>query len=392
MPVLFHPRAGSVGQGSDDPAAPLAFHRRLPGYTPTPLVELPELAAELALGRVVVKDESARLGLPAFKILGASWAVYRELADRLGDEPVWSGVEDLAASVEPLRPLELLAATDGNHGRAVARVARWLALGARIFVPQGTAGDRIRAIESEGARVIIVPGGYDEAVRRAAGERAARSLLIQDTGWPGYEEIPLRVIEGYATMFLESDRQMDRAGVGRPDLILVQIGVGALAAAVVRHYRTGPAGRGARIVGVEPEDAACAAASIERGGRVTVAGPHRSMMAGLNCGTLSSVAWPWIERGLDAVVTVGDDRAAEAMRRLAAAGVVSGESGAAGLAGLLECLLGPGSDEARSRLGVTGATRVLLLSTEGITDADNYRRVLGAGDGGAPPRRSRRLP
>lgn len=379
MPVRFNPRAGPIDDGRSVNSAPLELHRRLPGYEPTPLMALPALAGELGLGLILVKDESARLGLPAFKILGASWAVYRELADRLGSEPrSWSGAGDLAAWAEPLRPLELLAATDGNHGRAVARVARWLGFEARVFVPRGTVSDRVRAIESEGAQVIVVPGGYDEAVRRAAGERAAKNLLIQDTGWPGYEEIPRRVIEGYATMFVEADRQMEERGIGAPDLVVVQVGVGALAAAVIRHYRAGP-GHGPRIASVEPEDAACAAASIERGLPVTVAGPHRSMMAGLNCGTLSCVAWPWLERGLDAAVTLGDDRAAEAMRRLAAHGIVSGESGAAGLAGLLEIGRGPRAAEARSRLELDEKSRVLLLSTEGVTDADNYRRVVGPG-------------
>jgi len=378
MPVLFNPRAERPASAGEAGASPLELHRRLPGYEPTPLVELPALAEELGLGRLLVKDESTRLGLPAFKILGASWAVYRELTGRLGHEPGdWSCVDDLAARFEPLRPLELLAATDGNHGRAVARVARWLGLEARIFVPRGTVRDRIRAIESEGAGVTVVQGGYDETVRRAAAERAERSLLVQDTGWPGYEEIPRRVIEGYTTMFTEIDRQAEERGIGPPDLVLVQIGVGALAAAVIRHYRKGEPGRRARIVGVEPADAACAGASIERGRPVTVPGPHRSMMAGLNCGTLSSVAWPWLERGLDAVVTLGDERAGEAMRRLAERGVVSGESGAAGLAGLLEIGHGPRSIEARERLGLDGESRVLLFSTEGITDADNYRRVVG---------------
>jgi diaminopropionate ammonia-lyase len=378
MPLLFNPRAGRVGSAGEGCAGPLDFHRRLPGYEPTPLVELPALAEELGLGRVLVKDESARLGLPAFKILGASWAVYRELADRLDQEPGdWSSVDDLAARFAPLRPLELLAATDGNHGRAVARVARWLGLGSKIFVPRGTVSDRIRAIESEGAEVIVVPGSYDETVGRAAAARAERSLLVQDTGWPGYERIPRRVIEGYATMFEEIDRQGEERGIGRPDLVLVQVGVGALAAAVIRHYRK-EGGRGrTRIVGVEPADAACAAASIERGRPVTVPGPHRSMMAGLNCGTISSVAWPWLEQGLDAVVTLGDERAGEAMRRLAGRGLASGESGAAGLAGLLEIGHGPRSTEARERLGLDGESRVLLFSTEGITDADNYSRVVG---------------
>jgi diaminopropionate ammonia-lyase len=344
---------------------PVGFHRRLPSYTATPLHDLTDLAQELGLGAILVKDESDRLGLPAFKVLGASWAVYRKAREMLGGEPEpWSTVEELSHLLIPLRPLTLVAATDGNHGRSVARVAAWLGFGAWIFVPEGTVARRIEAIESEGAEVTVVDGSYDDAVKEAAARQGERSVLIQDTGWPGYETIPRWVIEGYATMFREIDVQMAEMGRRGPHLVVVQIGVGSLAAATVLHC-----GRGT-IVGVEPHGAACAKRSLERGEAVTVPGPHRSMMAGLNCGTLSSVAWPILKDGLDACISVSDDRAAEAMRILAAKGIESGESGAAGLAGLLELVREP-----RPGLALNGATTVLLLSTEGITDEDNYRRI-----------------
>jgi diaminopropionate ammonia-lyase len=255
-------------------------------------------------------------------------------------------------------------------------MAAWLGLDARILVPRGTSPERIEGIESEGARVEVVDGSYDDTVGRAAALQAERRLLIQDGGWPGYETIPEHVVEGYATMFLEIDRDPAVLEGGGPDLVLAQVGVGSLAAAVVRFYRAAASALHPKIVAVEPVDADCAFKSIESGRPVVVPGPHRSMMAGLNCGTLSTLAWPWLRRGLDAVAAVDDGRAAEAMRMLAGSGVAAGESGAAGLAGLTEMLRGGQSDQVRRRLGLGDASRVLLLCTEGITDARNYERVV----------------
>ncbi len=181
------PDAALVGHAHG--ASPQAFHRRLPSYVVTPLHDLPALARLLGVGQVLVKDESRRLGLPAFKMLGASWAVYRALQEQLpGLDDDWNDVAELAAKVAPLRPLTLAAATDGNHGRAVARMARLLGFEAAIFVPTGTAQTRIDAIVAEGATVEVVPGTYDDAVRRS-GEPAAgdqRCLVISDTAWRGY--------------------------------------------------------------------------------------------------------------------------------------------------------------------------------------------------------------
>jgi diaminopropionate ammonia-lyase len=380
MSVLFNERAGREGNAPPPFTAPLAFHQRLPSYAPTPLHDLPELATELGIGALLVKDESDRLGLPAFKVLGSSWAIYRQAAEMLGSLPApWSSLEQLAERLQPLRPLRLVAATDGNHGRSVARVASWLEFDAAIFVPQGTAAARIAAIESEGAEVTVVEGSYDLAVERAADQQNDRSILVQDSAWPGYELIPTWVIDGYSTLFHEVDQQLNVRGERGPDLVLVQIGVGSLAAAAIIHFRHAAIESPPRMVGVEPVDAACAMESLAKGSPVVVPGPHRSMMAGLNCGTLSSVAWPLLLRCLDAAVAAPEERAAEAVRSLAACGIRSGESGAAGLAGLSEVLRGPQAEEARERLGIDHSTRVLILSTEGITDEENYRRIVDAG-------------
>jgi diaminopropionate ammonia-lyase len=372
------------GEGADD--LPLAFHRRLPDYRVTPLVDLGEPAARrFGVGRVWIKDESERLGLPAFKILGASWGVYRTIAERAPE--LVTGLDSPGSLRERLRSLgsvTLVTASDGNHGRAVARVASWFGFGARVFMPAGTILERIRAIESEGAMVTVIDGDYDAAVGAAAsfgrGGQAGYGVerwLIQDTAWNGYERIPSWIVEGYWTIFREIEEQLAALDSPDPDLVIVQIGVGSLAASAVRFYRAGARRSFPRIVGVEPVGAACAYASVQAGHPVTVPGPHRSHMAGLNCGTLSSIAWPYIARGVGAVVVVDDERSFEAMRLLAAHGITAGESGAAGIAALME--LGPGGcgEGVRDALGIDRSSSVLVISTEGITNPTLYRRIVG---------------
>jgi diaminopropionate ammonia-lyase len=362
---------GESTVGDDRPTRePLDFHRKLPGYEPSPLVDVPQLADELGLGRLWVKDESSRLALPSFKILGASWGVYRALDRHVGGFRKWDGLDDLKKQLAPHRPLALAAATDGNHGRAVARMARLLELGGRIFVPDGTASARIEAIESEGASCEVVEGTYDDAVARSAEEANDRCLVISDTSWPGYEDVPRWVIEGYSTIFWETEDQLDGEEV---DVVVIQLGVGALGAAAVRHWRLASAARPV-MIGVEPDRAACVLASLEAGRIVTIPGPHDSIMAGLNCGTPSIVAWPLVSAGFDAVAAIDDDRAREAMRALASVGVVAGETGAAGVG----CLIDLQASGVLLELGVTERSRVLVLSTEGATDPKAYAQIVGS--------------
>jgi diaminopropionate ammonia-lyase len=366
--IFENPARRTPPAASPLPDVPVAFHRRLPGYAPTPLVDAPSLARSLGLTSVQVKDESSRLGLPAFKILGASWALYRLLVSRLGAEPTWDDLEDLRAALHPLGSFTLVAATDGNHGRAVAHMARLLGYDAEILVPRGTADARIQGIEAEGARVTVVDGTYDDAVAQSA-ELGARegALVVSDTSWPGYTDVPRDVIAGYDTIFCEVDAQRGMAPV---DLVVVPMGVGALTAAAVAHY-----GGTAMIVTVEPLSAACGLASARAGHPVEVPGPHDSIMAGLNCGTVSPVAWDAIAGGVDVFVAIDDAAAEQAMRELADLGVVAGETGAASVAGL-RALIESGHVDARGR-------HALVLCTEGATDPVAYRRIVGR----APPRR-----
>jgi diaminopropionate ammonia-lyase len=398
--LLVNHRTSVLPADARPGAAVHAFHQRLPGYAPTPLRDMPALADVCGVGRVLVKDESSRLGLPAFKILGASWATYRVLCDRLGEEPSWSTLDDLAAVVaDRLGPLRLVAATDGNHGRAVARMAKLLGLSATILVPEGTADARIDGITSEGAEVIVAPGTYDDAITLSAEMAGERDLVISDTSWPGYEDPPRWVIEGYATIFAEIDAALEGGGVDSPsgasdqvvvtddgievaepvtiDAAVVPLGVGALGAAAGASLRAGfEPGAGPLLVGVEPDTAACVAAAVGAGHVVEVPGPHRSLMAGLNCGLASMLALPTVVAGFDAFVTIDDDRCRDAMRSIAAAGLDVGETGAAALGGLVALRAEHGAE-----LPVPADATVLLLATEGVTDPVNFERIVGR-----PPR------
>jgi diaminopropionate ammonia-lyase len=347
------------------------LHRQLPDFAVTPLVDLTDLGRQIGVGCLLLKDESRRAGLPAFKMLGASWASYRALVERLrdlglvGDDDPSLG--DLAGLLEPLRPLDLATATDGNHGRAVARFARLIGLGARIFVPSGTSDARIEAIEGEGANCKVVDGTYDDAVARAAAEAGDDCLVVSDTSWPGYETIPGWVIEGYSTIFGEIDEQLVERGLPEPTAIVVPIGVGALAAAVAQHYRDPTRSSQPVLIGVEPDTANCVMASASAGHLVEVPGPHDSVMAGLNCGQASPMAWPWVSTGFDWFVAGGDALATTGMRMLAGEGIVSGESGACTVGALLQLVP-----------GVVGADDVVLvLSTEGATDPAFYEATVG---------------
>lgn len=358
------------------PAAPdevAAFHHRMPAYAPTLLLDAPGLAERFGVGRVVIKAETRRMGLPSFKILGASWATYCALCEHIGSEPEpWNNINELAANLAHLRPFKLATATDGNHGRAVSFMARLLGFECHIFVPAGMVGARIFAMEQEGATVTVVDGDYDDAVARAAEEASETCLIVSDTSWPGYETIPAQVVEGYSTIFSEVDAALDASHLERPDLVVVPMGVGAFMAAAVTHYRSSedlPV-----IVGVEPIDANCVQVSALEGDITHVPGPHRSIMVGLNCGRPSLTAWPRLASGIDWLVAVDDDAAKVAMRDLSDAAVAAGETGAACLAGF-DALLA--DESARAALPDLSNATVLLVVTEGATDPANFEAIVG---------------
>lgn len=359
-------RTGRVRAAPDPRAA--RFHRSMPGYAPSPVAEAPSAAAELGLSRLVVKLETERLGLPSFKILGASWATCRALSLRAGVRPA-STLEELRRTCVRLDGLTLVAATDGNHGRAVAHMARLLGLDARILVPERTAQARIDAIAGEGATVDVVRGGYEDAVGQSAGLASDDHLVISDTSWPGYEQVPGWVGDGYSTIFEELAEQVSQL----PQLVAIQIGVGALASAAVRAL----AAPGRVLLGVEPAGADCALQAVRDGRPVLVAGPHRSIMAGLNCGRASRVALPDMAAGIDAFCAIGDDAAERAVRLLLRDGLTCGETGAAGVAGLL-ALREDRPARTWESLGLDVAPAALAICTEGPTDPRSFARITAA--------------
>jgi diaminopropionate ammonia-lyase len=297
--------------------------------------QLEAVAAELGLAAVQIKDESRRFGLPAFKILGASWAVER------------------AMHAAP-RVHTVVAASAGNHGRAVAHAAALRGLTCRVYLPGRSLVVRRQAIAAEGAEVVVVDGTYEDAVEAASDAATETGVsLIADVGDAGPADW---VIDGYATLFTEAAEQ------AAYDLILVPVGVGSLGAAAARHG----AQAGALVLGVEPVTAACLSASLARGAPTPVPTPGTTM-AGLDCARVSPAAWPSLQHGIAGTVTVSDDEANAAMRELSAYSLSIGESGAAPLAGLRALQTDDDCRALREHLEVDARTRALLIATEGTT-------------------------
>ncbi|KAI9870607.1 MAG: hypothetical protein M1830_004052, partial [Pleopsidium flavum] len=316
-------------QHSIDPVIK-TFHRSLPGYAPTPLTSLKSIAEQLGVKHVLMKDESHRFDLKAFKILGASWGAYRALAQRLG-LPLTVSIRELGLAAR-IADIKLFAATDGNHGRAVARMAKYLDLEAHIVVPSIMDKVSQERIASEGALIEVVEGDYDLAVKIADQEAAVSGgLLIQDTAWPGYDEIPRWIVDGYSTMLQEIDKQVLEIAGKPADLVVFPVGVGSLAQAVITHYKN-PALLTA-LLAVEADTAACLLASLENGAMTSVS-TGDTIMCGLNCGTISSIAWPMLRDGIDATATVTDVEAHHAVCHLQSLGSSVGPCGAAPLAAL----------------------------------------------------------
>lgn len=352
--------------------------RLCPAHQRTALYSLPGLAAKLRVRGILVKDESTRLGLGSFKALGGAYAVIRLVLDEAGralGRPI-APEELMSAPVRSIATrLTVACATDGNHGKSVAAGARMLGVRAVIFVHQGVSAQRVAAISALGADVRRVPGTYDDSVAEAARQCDANHWhALSDTSWPGYTVVPRRVAQGYTAMVREVCDQM----VETPTHVFVQAGVGGLASAVLAHLTLTLESR-PRFVIVEPERAACLHASNLAGRRVAIAAGESTLMSMLECYEPSLVAWQVIARLADGFITVDEKEAIRAMQELArpVAGdtaIVAGESGAAGLAGLLRALVAPGD---KAALGLDERSIVLLFNTEGATDLASYRLFVG---------------
>ena len=322
------------------------------GYAPTPLHDLSALADKLDVAKVFYKDEGHRFGLKSFKALGGAYAVDRLVAVRGKDG------------------LTVACATDGNHGRSVAWGARRAGVKAVIYVHETVSEGRAEAIRSYGATVVREGRTYDDSVRACAEAAKANGWqIVSDTSWPGYEDVPKDVMQGYALLAMETEAQG-----AAPTHVFVQGGVGGLAAGVLSYpWEKSGAARPIFVV-VEPETAACLFESAKAGAVTPVGGDLDTIMAGLACGEPSILAWRVLQPGADAFMTIRDTAAADAMRLLADLGVVGGESGVAGLAGLIKAAADPAL---RQALKLDGNSRVLCYGTEGATDAEVYRQIVG---------------
>jgi len=341
-----------------------ALHRSLPGYVATPLVRRTALARSLGLEDLYVKYEGARFGLMAFKGLGASWALHRLLETR------GSGLGTVST------------ASEGNHGRAVAWAARLMQRPCVIFLPSHAASQRIENIRREGARVVLVDGMYEDAVRQCDRDSRANGWqIISDVGYDGYLEIPLLVAEGYSTMYQEIDEQLASAGWRRPDVVLIPGGVGALLQAGVDHYRAGDPSP--RVVGVEPAEGDCLTESLAspQGAPAISRGSGRTTMACLNCAEVSLPNWPPIRRGVDVMVTIEDRYAEEGVRRLYRAesgdgSLEAGNSGAATTGALIALAQDARLRAARDFLQLGPKTIAIAICTEGAIDRTEFERVI----------------
>jgi diaminopropionate ammonia-lyase len=375
--LFANPRAGTPGIVTL-PAGGFRRARRAiaawPGYAPTPLVDLPGIAAACGVAVVRIKDESARFGLASFKALGGAYAVGEVLASELARAGIAANATaaDLEAGryADATAALTVACATDGNHGRAVAWGASRFGCRCVVFLHESVSEGRAAAIAHYGAEIRRVPGTYDDAVRAAATTAAAENwFVVSDTSWEGYTSVPVDVMQGYRLM---PDEALDQWTGAAPTHVFIQAGVGGVAAAVAVQMRARQSPPPMLVV-VEPDHAACLLASAERGGLTALPGPLATVMAGLACGEPSLLAWAELDRAAAAFMAVPDDAVGPCMRLLAASGVVSGESGVAGLAALLLAAADPA---ARATLGLDAASRVLLFSTEGATDAEVYDQLI----------------
>lgn len=341
------------------------FHRGLPGHAPTPLVRRRFLARALGIADLYVKHEGTRFGLGAFKGLGASWALHR------------------LTRMEPGSFGTVSAASEGNHGRAVAWAARLQGVPCTIFLPAHVAEERVANIRREGATVVRVEGRYEDAVLRCDVESRSNGWqVISDVGYKGYLDIPNLVVEGYSTLFHEVDEQVETAGLPQPDVVLVPGGVGGILHAAVAHY----GGRaGVQVVGVEPSSADCLTTSLESpdGSPTAANGDGNTTMACLNCAEVSLSSWPAIREGVDAMIAIDEDSAVEGVQLLyrAAPGdtaLEAGNSGAATTGALAAIMRDPQLQGLRHHLQLGPSSRVLVLCTEGAINRAEFERCLSA--------------
>ncbi|MCL1039499.1 diaminopropionate ammonia-lyase [Shewanella submarina] len=360
------------------------FHQQIEGYKPTPLVSLEQLAARLGVKAILVKDESFRFGLNAFKVLGGSYALGKQLAEHLGVDI--SEIDLKTVSEKLSEPLVFATATAGNHGTGVAWAAREMGQKAVVYMPKGSPQASVDRIKGLGAECIVTDVNYDDTVR-IANQTAEENgwMLVQDTAWEGYEKIPTWISQGYMTMAVEAQEQVEELGI-KPTHIMLQAGVGAMAGGILGYFADKLGAENFKTIIAEPRAADCIyrSGSSEQGDMVAVGGDLSSIMAGLACGEPNPVTWPILKQCSSFFASVEDKVSATGMRVLGnpLAGdtkVISGESGAVTL-GLLY-MLASREDyaEQRQQLGLDKDAVIMLFSTEGDTNPVRYRQIVWEG-------------
>ena len=367
------------------------FHESFPQYSVTPLTKLDRMAEYLGLGEVYIKDESYRFGLNAFKVLGGSFAMARYIAKQIGKDVSELPYEVLTS--EELRnefgQATFFTATDGNHGRGVAWAANRLGQKAVILMPKGSTQTRLNNILAEGAQATIEEYNYDECVRmaNAMAEKTEHGVMVQDTAWDGYEEIPSWIMQGYGTMAMEADEQLHDYGCGCPTHIFIQAGVGSVAGAVQGYFANRYPQNPPKVVVVEADAAACLykGACAGDGNIRIVDGDMVTIMAGLACGEPNTISWDILKNHVYTFIATTDWAAAKGMRMLAAPikgdqPVTSGESGAAGFGTLAAIMTMDEYQPLREHLGLDENSKILLFSTEGDTDPERYESIVWGGN------------
>ena len=370
------------------------FHREIPGYKVTPLRSLENLSNMIGLGGIYVKDEAQRLTLNSFKVMGGSFAIFRLIEKKLGLSDDQMSYEYLLSPEcrEKIEGLVITSATDGNHGKGIAWASQKLGLKCVIYVHKETSKPRIEAIERYGAKVIVVDGNYDDAVRKCAEDAKENGWqIVSDTSWDGYTEIPTWIMQGYTTMLLEAQEQFLGIGLTKPTHVFVQAGVGALAASVIGFYAALFKDDPPKFIVVEPEKAACVyeTAKANDGEIHSVKGDLDTIMAGLACGDPSPIAWEVLDGCADVFMKVPDYTAARGMRILAVPlkgdpFVISGESGAVTLGALYAIMTEKASEGLKKTLGLGPDSNVLLINTEGNTDPIHFRQIIWDGVDSVP--------
>jgi diaminopropionate ammonia-lyase len=363
----------------------IKYHQSFPEYQPTPLFNPKNLADEMGLKAILVKDESSRFNLKAFKVLGASHAVGRIIAQKLNIEFDKMTFPFLASEAVKgrLGEMTFCTASDGNHGRGLAWVASAIGHKAVVFLPKGTVASRIKAIAATGAKTIVTDTHYDETVliARDAAEKESW-IFVQDTSFDDYQDIPQWIMQGYLTMIHEVTGQMKSFGIKRPTHVLLQVGVGSMAAAIIGYLLNTYGDEYPTTIIVEPHRAACFYESIQRKKPSRAEGNLNTIMAGLACGMPSVLAWEIISKSADFFISCDDEIARIGMRQYAAPigddpTIISGESGAVSLGLLIKILTDDSFSEMKDDLKLNKDSIVLLFNTEGDTDPESYGRIVG---------------